>query len=95
MVQNFPNNLGKDTRWKNNVPGKDWLTGFRGRHKTSLTFHRAEKLSSVRAQGLCIEVIGLFSLIYGEILTENAITAHPERLYNCDETGFATDPTGR
>lgn len=67
--------------------GKDWFAGLKRRYP-ELVLRKPEKLTSVRARMLNPEVLGKYFDALFSIITEGSYGEHPERVWNCDETGF-------
>lgn len=76
------------------MAGKDWLTGFLERHP-DLAKRKPQGLSQARCDGLNkIDVQNYFSLL-GQLLKDLNLFNCPERIYNCDETGFPLNNTAQ
>lgn len=59
-VKNYLDSLGKQTRFKNNLPGEDWFASFRKRCQHRLTVRKPEILTKGRAKGLTNKVVKSF-----------------------------------
>ena len=91
LVKSYLDSIGKTVpTFKNNVPGRDWVSGYLDRHKDVLTTRTANMLKRARASVSRQEV--------GEFFERFEVTSHgvePENLYNYDETNLRDDPGTR
>ena len=71
-------------KFRNNIPGEDWMTSFMKRH--NLTKRVADNLKAARAE-VNRQIINDFFDRAGKWLN-----LPPERIYNHDETNFTDDP---
>lgn len=78
--------------YKNFKAGNDWLNGLMKRFP-ELTLRKPEKLSSVRARMMNEEVVSNYFAGLSDTLAQSGLDAHPERIWNCDETGFNFEHT--
>ena len=92
-VKSFLDNVGRETRFENNLPGKDWILAFEHRNSHILTRRKPEILTSSRARALNKDVLKAFFDMWEQILEKNCLRDQPHRIFNCDETGLNTDPT--
>ncbi|KAF0311201.1 Jerky -like [Amphibalanus amphitrite] len=92
LVQQFLNNLGRETQWKDNRPTRFWLSRFKARHAGVLASRKPEILTITRAKSLTEEVVGAFFSMYNGVLVDLGLEDKPDNIYNLDETGFSTDP---
>ena len=69
--------------------GRDWVTGFRKRHKKALTLRKKEKLSYRRANGLTRWNKDQYFGMLERLINEHNI--QPEDIWNADEAGFQAD----
>ena len=60
IVRSYLDSMGKQTRFKNNVPGEDWLASFRKRWQHHLTVRKPGILTKGRAEGLTNNVVSSF-----------------------------------
>eukprot|EP00795_Rhopilema_esculentum_P011062 gene11062-19921_t len=98
IVKSFLDSMGKVTRFKDNLPGEDWLILFRKRWKDQLTIRKPEILTKSRAEGLTHETVDAFFKLFQETLEQNYMSDAldlAERLHNCDEAGLATNPVSK
>lgn len=87
ILQSHFNKIGKTTRFKNNLPGKDWVRSFFLRHKNLLCFRKAQNINPNRA-ALCREVFEA----YFNNLEKSMEGVPPENVYNFDETNLSDEP---
>lgn len=85
------NNL--KTPFKEDRPSDVWYYSFMRRHP-SLTFKKPEQLQKLRKDARKPDVIYSFYSKLKEAYTKNNITPFDgEFIFNCDESGFLTDPS--
>jgi hypothetical protein len=73
--------------YKNFKAGKDWFNGLMHRFP-DIVLRKPEKLSSIRASMMNPEIVSNYFRALQNIITKNELELHPERVWNCDETGF-------
>jgi hypothetical protein len=73
--------------YKNFTAGKDWFDGLIRRFP-DVVLRKPKKLSSVRARMLNPGVVDNYFKDLGKLITDFGLQDHPERIWNCDETGF-------
>ncbi len=98
IVKTYLDSLGKQTRFKENVPGDDWLASFRKRWQHRLTVRKPEILTKGRAEGLTNDVVSCFFDLVEAAIDEAGMkdaSDLSERLHNCDEAGLATNPVNK
>ncbi|XP_072167358.1 uncharacterized protein [Diadema setosum] len=81
---------GRETPFKDGMPGKKWLAGFMRRHP-ELSERKPELLGGERAV-VSSEKIDRFYADLHDYLEQKgclSILSSPDRMFNCDETGFA------
>ncbi|XP_018370138.1 PREDICTED: uncharacterized protein LOC108765788 [Trachymyrmex cornetzi] len=78
-----------DHPFKDTAAGLDWAYGFMKRNP-SLSLRIPEATSATRAMGFNKVVVANFFKLLEETITNNEIT--PDRIYNCDKTGFTVNP---
>ena len=88
LVQQFLNNLGRETQWKDNRPTRFWLSRFKARHAGVLASRKPEILTITRAKSLTEEVVGAFFSMYNGVLVDLGLEDKPDNIYNLDETGL-------
>lgn len=84
--------MKKGTGYTNFHAGKDRFEGLKRRYPEPV-LRKPEKLTSVRARMLNLEVLGKYFDELGKIITEGNFGQYPERLWNCDETSFHMEHT--
>ena len=92
-MKSFLENLGRESVFKDGVPGMDWNRSFEKRHKEILTRRKPEILTTSRAKALTPEVRDAFYKMWEDVLEENNLMYAPHRMFNLDETGLNTDAT--
>lgn len=76
--------------FKNNYPGKDWMTAFLKRHNTMLSQRFANNIKRARAQ------MSRNSLEeYHKNITESINGLSPQQIFNYDETNIADHPNAK
>lgn len=96
FIKSYLDAKGRENgRFKDNLPGKDWLMSFGNRWKKELGKRKPELLTKARAEGLSAEVLDLFFEKYQQILEDNDLVNKPEQIFNLDESGLSTDPRNR
>ena len=85
-VKGYLNRKGiRDARFKNNLPGQDWLNSFSMRHK--LVNRCADNVKLVRAEISSEDLSTYFRNL------EETLEGVPSRnIFNYDETNFTDDP---
>lgn len=81
---------GRQNPFVDNRPGKDWWYGFLSRNK--LTIRRTSALESYRASACTKEVLEKWYTDFEQFLLCNNIHNKPDRIWNCDESGFPLCP---
>ena len=88
VTKSFLDTQGRQvTRFKNNIPGRDWVYSLIKRHKASLTQRLAANIKRARAS-VSPEVIRK----YFENLQTSTHDVPPSNMFNYDETNMADDP---
>lgn len=92
-VQNIVTEDQRPNPFTNNRPGYSWVTAFLKRHP-GLTQCHAEVINSGRAQVTERKIRGWGNELKDHLEAENAlgILEDPKRIFNCDESGFRTNP---
>ena len=89
MVRDFVRSHKLSTPFKNDRPGKDWLRGFMKRNNLSLK--KANMISAARKSATANPfIINDFYDVIERIIKEKNL--QPNQIWNCDESGFPTDP---
>lgn len=91
IVQEYCMKTGKETPFRNDRPGRDWMAGFLSRH-TSIVARKTEQLSSARARAQDPQTIQQWFELLDSELTKAGVKNCPEQIFNVDESGFVTDP---
>ena len=76
------------TPFRNGIPGKDWVDGFKRRHQ-ELSLRSPTPLNSVRARMLNPEVTRKYFADLHKTLDELSLTKSPEKIWNIDETNVS------
>lgn len=94
VVKNMLDFRGRTTSWVDNKPSEKWFRLFKQRHP-SITFRKPQKLGSLRAF-LTVEMVEQWHRQFVSTIKESdaTILLEPQRIFNCDESGFAIDATG-
>lgn len=91
VVADYVGKNSIQTPFKNNRPGDDWWQGFKTRHRLSLK--KPERVEGARArQADDPFIMNDFYEKLELILEEKQLTDKPQNIWNCDETGFCSDP---
>ena len=85
LVKDYVERHGLSNLFKDNRPGKDWLTTFMTRN--NLSMKRANMISAARKSATANPFI---IYVIEEIIKEKKLSA--EQIWNCDESGFPMDP---
>lgn len=78
MVTSYVTSVGRNTPFKDNIPGYDFIIGFEKRWKEELKLCKPDLLTKARAEGLSPFVVDEFFKIYQQVLDENNLNRHPE-----------------
>lgn len=76
------------TPFRNGQPGKDWVDGFKRRHR-DISLRSQTPLNSVRARMLNIEVTNRYFTDLGKIITDLNLHSSPQLIWNMDETNVS------
>lgn len=88
IVKQFLDRNGiQEPRFRNNIPGTDWVRGFLTRHKQTLTERLCQNIKRVRAE-VNADTINVF---FNE-LENNLRGVDPAAIVNYDETNVTDDP---
>jgi len=90
LVQHYLNELGRVTRWDDNLPSYDWISDLKKRH-AHLTSRKPEILTPARAKSFNRPVVDMFFQMYESEVKD----LQPTHLYNLDETGLSTNPLNK
>ena len=95
MVKCYCNIKDIKTPWNKNVgPGIDYIRNFEKRWRHILSKRKPVILTLAKAKSLNEDVIRKFFDLVGNVYENNGLDKCPEAIYNLDETGFNTDPSG-
>ena len=95
MVKGYLDGLGKKTTFKENIPGKDWLLGFKRSHAGQICQRKPEIVSKARAENLTAGTLNDFYTMVKGVYEQVGLFDDPDakqRIFNTDETGFNTNP---
>lgn len=89
--------ISKDERptpFKDNLPGRAWKEGFLKRHK-DISQRNSENIDIARSRVTEKDIRNWHSGLHDYLEAENAldILNDPDRINNCDEAGFQTNPS--
>lgn len=92
VVQEYVQKNNIPNHFRNGRPGTDWFKSFCSRHH--LTLKKPELVEGSRARQSCDPfIIYDFFDQLNSIIEELNLQNKPESIYNCDESGFKSDPT--
>ena len=83
---------GIETSFKNNTPGYDWAVSFMKRHRLSLKKSGLMQIARKNVTSDPFVIYGFYDMLQKEV-ERLGIKDHPECFWNCDESGFPTDPS--
>ncbi|KAK9737899.1 hypothetical protein QE152_g10320 [Popillia japonica] len=92
-VHKIMKETGRQTVFKDGMPGKTWFAAFLRRHP-EIKKLRAESVTKSRAAVSKADIEKWFNEIENYLKEEDIIDIlkYPHRIYNADETGFSLDP---
>jgi hypothetical protein len=76
------------TPFRNGIPGKDWVDGFKKRHP-DVSLRTPTPLNSVRARMLNIEVTNKYFADLGKCISTLNLHSSPHLIWNIDETNVS------
>ena len=89
VVKNYLDQKQRETIWENNKPSSKWFRLFRKRHP-EIVFRKPQLLGKQRALVTKKDILDWFADMTATIKSIDAtIFLEPERIYNCDESGFS------
>ncbi|CAB3255555.1 unnamed protein product [Arctia plantaginis] len=91
LVSEYIKRNGIVTPFREDMPGDDWLRGFRKRNGLSLKKPQSVEIARKRACNP-FTVYEYFDLLES-VLKDLDLTDKPQRIYNLDETSFSNDPS--
>ncbi|MCL4152262.1 UNVERIFIED_CONTAM: hypothetical protein GTU68_060681 [Idotea baltica] len=92
ILADYISNNEIPTRFVNNKPGKDWVFKFLQRHKLTLKKGGMMQLARKSVTSDPFVIYDFYEKLQNEI-ERLGIQDRPNCIYNCDETGFPTDPS--
>jgi transposase-like protein len=95
FVADFCINIGKPDLFQGSQPSLDWIYAFKSRWSHQLTKRRPRNISPLRAKAGDKEIVDHFFDLLNATLTELNLHDKPNRIFNCDETGYSCDPSKR
>ena len=90
IVKSYVDMIGRETPFKDNKPGKDWMMSFVKRHKDRIRPRKAELLTKARNENLSEEIVNEYYAMMARLSEKNP--CEPASFFNLDETGLNTDP---
>lgn len=90
LVKEFLDRQGKVTKFKNNLPGRDFVYGFLKRHSKSLSARMCQNIKRARAAVNADTVNAYFNELERELKD-----VPPSHIVNYDETNLCDDPGKR
>lgn len=87
LAKAYLDRIGQQSRFKNNLPGYDWATGFLERHKHSLSERLSNNIKRARAA-----VNGDMLSNFIDELSKTLEGVSPEAIFNYDESNLSDDP---
>jgi hypothetical protein len=83
--------MGRDTPFRNGIPGAGWLRGWKCRHP-ELSMRTSQALEVARARGMCELNVRSFYNNLEALYATNKYS--PDRIWNCDESGAQAGKNG-
>lgn len=87
LIKNYLDEKNMNTRFANNLPGDDWISGYMKRMKTRLASRMSQNIKRNRAR-VTPDIISA----YFENLAKTVSNIPAENIINYDETNFTDDP---
>ena len=99
IIMQYLNDIGRPNPFQQDRPGKDWWLGFL-RRWPSLTERKPQHLPANRATALTEAAVSSWidkvtALVTGAGLADLSEEELGKRMWNCDETAFATDTASK
>uniref|UniRef100_A0A1X7UEV0 HTH CENPB-type domain-containing protein n=1 Tax=Amphimedon queenslandica TaxID=400682 RepID=A0A1X7UEV0_AMPQE len=91
MVTRILDKYKRPNPFPNNIPGKDWWYAFLRRHP-EITLRTPQALEACRAKACTPKAISSWYIDYEQFLLTNDLRDQPQRIWNCDESGFSLCP---
>ena len=92
VIKLFLDNARKNKRFKDNLPGKDWVRSFLKRHKSEISKRKLEYVTTARVKGLTSQVLTSFFALVENFLGELEMELDGSKFFYLDETGLSLDP---
>jgi hypothetical protein len=93
MVQDYCKSVKRSVPWGPDGPGDDFLRLFDKRWAHRISKRKTELLTAAASKSLSNENLQSFFDKVMALYDEEDLHAHPERVFNADETGLNTDGT--
>jgi hypothetical protein len=90
MVAEYCSLVKRPVPWKE-FPGPKFMQQFEKRWNNELSQRKPEILTMARVRNLTPEVLNSFFKLVSDIYQKYGLNKHPERIWNVDETGLATN----
>ena len=91
IIQKFLKENGIETPFIDGRPSRAWLCGFLQRHPKVVP-RKTKHLSNARAKTEDPEVIKKCFQLVQKTQRDAGVSGLPSQIFNCDETGFVTNP---
>ena len=102
MVKSYLDDLKRSTSFVDNMPGKDWCIGFKKRWSHRLSLKKPEVLTKKRSENLSKKNLdAFFEMVKMQYESDGLLDDFyagedvSMRIFNLDETGCSTNPTGQ
>lgn len=92
-IQKFLTETKRKTPFTNNRPGRHWYGAFMNRHP-ELSSRIAQNLTITRASVSEDALRQWFDRVAENHRSNNLLNIEPDRVFNCDESAFMTNPKG-
>ncbi|CAB3224863.1 unnamed protein product [Arctia plantaginis] len=94
LVKQYVESKQLKTPFTDNKPGDDWYLSFMKRHP-ELSLKKPEHLQKARVDARKPYIVYDFYNTLKCVMNENNLQDKPDFIYNCDESGFQSDPRSR
>lgn len=85
LAEQIPSSRRTKLSFKDSVPGKGWIRGFRTWHAKQIQLGRASKQEEIRWRACNADTLSTHILVFEKLLKQHNIDA--SRICNLDETG--------
>lgn len=92
LIAEYLPNVGKESYFSHGRPGQDWYNNFMYRWRNELSVRNPELLTLSRTLACNKSVVDAWFNIMGNKLTQLGLRDRPTQIFNCDESGFSTNP---